>query len=161
MGYSTATAIIAEFPIFPQTSTASAYTETSSLISSKIPRADATIDSYVGRRYSIPFSPTPPKIQEISIRLSAYYALQAKFTRDNHNTNDWVEGVGEDAIRDLELIRDRKIDLVDEAGAVLTERTASTRITSNTEDYQPFADVDDIGSWNVSSARVGRIDRRG
>ena len=159
MTYSTATVIVPEFLIFPQTSTVQRYTETSALITAKVPRADATIDSYCARRYTTPFSPTPPKIEEISIKLSAYYALISKFTRDSHNTNDWVEKLGEEATADLEMIRDRKVDLVNTAGALLTEKQADSRIISSTEDYQPFADVDTVTSWVVDTDRLNSIDR--
>lgn len=161
MGYCTATDCVAEFPIFPQTSTVARYTETVALITAKIPRADATIDSYVGRRYSIPFSPVPPKIAEIAVNLTSYYALVAKFSRDNHNTNDWVELLGKDAITQLELIRDRKVDLVNSSGSILTERTSASRIVSSTQDFQPFADVDSATSWRVPTGRLNAIDRNG
>lgn len=159
MGYSTITSIIPEYPIFPQSTTIQRYTETANLITAKIPRADATIDSYCARRYSIPFDPVPPKIVEISVKLSAYLALQAKFTRDSHNTNDWVELVGKEAITDLELIRDREIDLVNTAGALLTENTSDSRIVSSTEDYQPFADLDDETDWKTDTDRLNAIER--
>ena len=161
MSYCTSTAVISEFLIFPQTTTASRYTETSALITAKIPRADATINSYIGRRYNIPFSPVPPKVEEISIKLTAFYTLESKFSRDSHNTNDWVEILGKEAITDLELIRDRKIDLVDSTGSMISEKTASTRLASSTYDYQPFADLDDISSWDIPTDRLDAIDRNG
>lgn len=159
--YCTATETISEFPIFPQTSAVQRFTETSALISAKIPRAEATINSYVGRRYSVPFTTIPPKIAEIAVNLTAYYALVAKFSKDNHNTNDWVELLGKDAISELELIRDRKIDLVDSTGAVLPERTSGSRVVSNTQNYQPFADVDSPLNWKTAQDRLNAIDRNG
>lgn len=161
IAYCTASETIAEFPIFPQTSAVQRFTETSALISAKITRAEATINSYVGRRYAVPFTTIPPKINEIAVNLTAYYALVAKFTKDNHNTNDWVEKLGKDAVDELTLIRDRKIDLVDSNGAVIAERTSGTRIVSNTQDYQPFSDVDPITSWKTADARLASIDRNG
>lgn len=161
MAYCTASTVISEFPIWPQTSTVARYSETSALISSKIARADATINSYVGRRYAVPFTTVPPKIEEISVNLTCYYALIAKFTRDNHNTNDWVELMGKDAITQLELIRDRKVDLVNTSGAILTERTSASRIVSSTQDYQPFADLDSQTEWRVPTDRLNAIDRNG
>jgi len=161
--YCTSTSVIGEYPIFPQTSTVQRYTETTVLINAKIPRAEAMINSYVGRRYTIPFvaGSVPPVIEQIAVDLSAYLALTAKFTRDNHNTNDWVELIGKDCKEQLELIRDRKIDLVDSTGAVLAERTASTRIVSNTQDFQPFSDVDPVINWRVPTDRLNAIDRNG
>jgi len=159
MAYCTVANVLPEYLIFPQTTTVSRYTETSALITAKIPRADATIDSYCARRYTIPFDPVPPKITDISIKLSAYLALQSKFTRDSHNTNDWVELVGKEAISDLEMIRDREIDLVDTSGALLTEKQADSRVLSSTEDYQPFADMDTITSWVIDPDRISAIDR--
>jgi len=159
MAYCTVANVLPEYLIFPQTTTVSRYTETSALITAKIPRADATIDSYCARRYTIPFDPVPPKITDISIKLSAYLALQSKFTRDSHNTNDWVELVGKEAISDLEMIRDREIDLVDTSGALLTEKQADSRVLSSTEDYQPFADMDTITSWVIDPDRISAINR--
>lgn len=161
--YCTATTVLSEYPVFPQTSTVQRYTETTALISSKIPRAEAMINSYVGRRYSVPFvaGSVPPVIEQIAVDLSAYLALTAKFTRDNHNTNDWVELIGKDAKEQLELIRDRKIDLVDSSGTVLNERTSASRIVSSTQDYQPFADLDEQTEWKTANARISAIDRNG
>ena len=161
MAYCTASQTISEYPIFPQTTTVQRFTETSALISAKIPRAEAMINSYVGRRYTVPFTTVPPVIEQIAVDLSAYLALTAKFTRDNHNTNDWVELIGKDCKEQLELIRDRKIDLVDSTGSVLAERTASTRIVSNTQDFQPFSDVDPVINWRVPTDRLNAIDRNG
>lgn len=161
MSYCTASTVISEYPIFPQSTGTARFTETSALISAKIPRADAMINSYVGRRYSVPFSPVPPVIEQISVDLTAYLALTAKFTRDNHNTNDWVELIGKDCKEQLELIRDRKIDLVNTAGSIITERTSASRIVSSTQDYQPFADVDSQTSWATADARLSSIDRNG
>ena len=161
MAYCTASQTIAEYPVFPQTTTVQRFTETSALISAKIPRAEAMINSYVGRRYTVPFTTVPPVIEQIAVDLTAYLALTAKFTRDNHNTNDWVELIGKDCKEQLELIRDRKIDLVDSTGAVLAERTASTRIVSNTQDFQPFSDVDPVINWRVPTDRLKAIDRNG
>lgn len=161
MAYCTASQTIAEYPVFPQTTTVQRFTETSALISSKIPRAEAMINSYVGRRYSVPFTTVPPVIEQIAIDLTAYLALTAKFTRDNHNTNDWVELIGKDCKEQLELIRDRKIDLVDSTGAILTERTSASRIVSSTQDYQPFADLDEQTEWRVPTDRLNAIDRNG
>jgi phage gp36-like protein len=161
MAYCTASQTIAEYPVFPQTTTVQRFTETSALISSKIPRAEAMINSYVGRRYSVPFTTVPPVIEQIAIDLTAYLALTDKFTRDNHNTNDWVELIGKDCKEQLELIRDRKIDLVDSTGAILTERTSASRIVSSTQDYQPFADLDEQTEWHVPSGRLNAIDRNG
>ena len=159
--YCTLTSVLGDYPIFPQTSTVQRYTETAAVITAKEDRADAMINSYIGRRYALPLASTPPLINQIAIDLSAYLALVAKFTRDNHNTNDWVIKLGEDTLKQLVDIRDRKIDLVDSSGAVLAERTASTRITSNTEDYQAFADLDSQTSWAVPKSRLDAIDRNG
>lgn len=161
MAYCTADQVKSEYIIFPQTSTTQRYTETTALITAKIARADAMINSYVGRRYSVPFVAVPPVIEQISVDLTAYLALTAKFTRDNHNTNDWVELIGKDCKEQLELIRDRKIDLVDSSGAVLTERTSASRIVSSTQDFQPFADLDEQTEWRVPTDRLNAIDRNG
>jgi len=159
MTYITATTVIPEYIIFPQTSTVNRYTETSALISAKIPRAEAEIDSYCARRYAVPFTTVPPRILEIDVKLTAYYTLQSKFTRDSHNTNEWVDKLYDQAIQDLKLIRDREIDLVDTSGTLLVEKTASSRVVSSTQDYQPWADVDTVTSWEVDSDRLNAIDR--
>ena len=157
--YTDPTTVVSEFPIFPQTTSVSRYTETVSLISEKIDRSESVINSYIARRYSVPF-PTgavPPMIETITINLAAYYTLQAKFTKDSHNTNEWVIDLYDKAIKDLELIRNRDIDLVNTAGAIIADKTADSRITSNTENYAPAPDLDPVTSWSISSSRLDDI----
>lgn len=155
--YCTNTAVIAEFPTFPQTTSVSRYTETASLITEKIDRAESVINGYLGRRYTVPFAATPPMVETICINLTAHYTLKAKFTRDSHNTSEWVEKLKEDAINDLELIRDRKIDLVNTSGTVISDKNATSRVKSNTEDYWPTPDLDTVTSWSISSSRLDDI----
>jgi len=155
--YTTNTSVILEFPIFPQTSTVSRYTETSLLITEKIDRAESIINGYLGRRYTVPFSPVPPVVETMSINLAAHYTFVAKFSSDSHNTNDWVTDLKVDVMTQLEDYRDRKMDIVNTDGAVLPEKNADSRVVSNTQSYYPTPDLDTVTSWEIDPDRLDDI----
>lgn len=159
--YATYTAILIDYPALPQTTTTSRWTETLALLSTSIDAAEADINSAIGRRYAVPFAAgsVPPKLKKLTIDLAAYYTFRAKYMRDSHNVSDWVKELKDEVDEELKLIRESDIDLVDTAGSVITERTALTRIISNTQDYQPFFDLDEPTDWAVPSARLDAIDR--
>lgn len=156
--YTTNTTVISEFPVLPQTTTVSRYTETASLITDKINNAESIINGYLGRRYTVPFSPVPPVVKTMAINLSAHYTFVAKFSSDSHNTNDWVTDLKIDVMAQLEDYRDRKMDIVNTAGTIIAEKNADSRVISNTQGYAPTADLDTVTSWSISSSRLDDIE---
>jgi phage gp36-like protein len=155
MAYCTAANIISQIPLLPQTTTAAGYTATAAIIASHISRADALIDGKCAARYTVPFTTTPALVQSISEDITSYYTFRSLFSRDNQNINSWVDRYKE-AIKMLDEIRDGNLDLV---GAVeLTpEKEIEERITSTTENYYPFFDVDSDLSWAFNADELDDV----
>lgn len=43
------------------------------VVNEAIARADAEIDAYLGSRYSVPLSPTPPRIKALAVDMAIYH----------------------------------------------------------------------------------------
>lgn len=60
-----------------------ASTDEQDVITKNIVRAGAEIDSKLGSKYTVPFSPVPPLIEMIAVAIAAYYSdLSYRETRD-------------------------------------------------------------------------------
>lgn len=68
-------------------------------IDAAIASADALIDGYCGKRYSVPFSPTPPIVHDFSVIIAIYklFARRQGAPEDRRNrykeTIDFLKGV--------------------------------------------------------------------
>lgn len=78
------------------------------VVTRAIADADATIDSYCQDRYSIPLSPVPPKIRQISVDIAIYnlYSRRADMGMPEIRTDR-----NKEAIRFLEKVAEGKISL--------------------------------------------------
>ncbi|MHB8772964.1 MAG: gp436 family protein [Syntrophales bacterium] len=76
-------------------------------VTAAIADADATIDSYCQARYSIPLSPVPAKIAQISVDISVYNL----YSRSDLEMPAGRKERNKDAIRFLEKVADGKIQL--------------------------------------------------
>lgn len=161
MAYSDATATVSLFPGLPQTTTTSGYSTTVLLVQEQQPRADAFVDSFCARRYSVPFAATststPPVIKQLAQEVCGYYVYRSLFMKDNINKNDWVETLWEEAKKTLEAIRDGKQDVVSSTGSVIAELNASSKVDSNFETYSPIFNMDDPTSQSVDQDRLDDI----
>lgn len=68
--------------------------------------ADATIDAYCQGRYTIPLSPVPDKIRQISVDIALYNLYSRRRGAPEHRETRY-----KDAIRFLEKVSEGKIDL--------------------------------------------------
>ena len=161
MAYSDPTATVQLFPGLPQTNTTSGYSQTVVLVSDHQSRADAFVDSFCARRYSVPFAATststPPLIKQLSQDVCAYYTYRSLFMKDNINKNDWVESLWEEAKKVLEAIRDGEQDVVSSGGSVLVEIHADSKVDSNFEGYTPIFNMDVETSQAVDQDRLDDI----
>ena len=130
----------------PQTATSEGFFKAKETIDFQIRRADGVIDGKCARRFNLPFSPVPPTIRTIAEDYTSYFVYRTFFSQDNQNRTEYLEDLKDDALQMLNDIMDGKIDLVDTAGSAVIERTSevSDRIASNTQDYQPAFDIDEI-----------------
>jgi len=77
------------------------------VVTRAIEDADATIDSYCQGRYTIPLSPVPDKIRQISVDIAIYNL----FSRRGDTAPEIRKDRHKEAIRFLEAVRDGKIRL--------------------------------------------------
>lgn len=148
MAYCSNTAILMNLPLLPNTATADGFFRAKEIIDLHIRRSDGLINGKCARRFDLPFSPVPPILRTIAEDVTSYYVYRSFFTQDNQNSTDYLEDLKEDAMRWLDEIMEGKLDLVDTSGSSIPERTteATDRIHSNTQEYQPFFDIDSITS---------------
>jgi len=92
-----------------------------------ISSADATIDSYCQGRYTIPLSPVPDKIRDISVDIVIYNL----FSRRDDTMPETRKDRHKEAIRFLEKVSEGKIEL-GAATPAPTNTRDSLDISSNT-----------------------------
>lgn len=159
MAYSTITAILTILPGMPQTTTSQGYSTATHVIEKHLNRASALVDSMIGKRYAVPLTDTCPIIDNITEDITAYYSYRSFYSQDNHNKTEYFEELKELALGYLDRIREGEIDIVDDSGSVLSEKTTSnvTLIDSNTRTYQSFFDVDDELDWKFDSDLLDEV----
>lgn len=145
--YSTTTSIYTMLPGLVATST------NDSLIQQHADRVGGMIDSYVGRWYAVSgwttASSTPQSVQLWSDALTAQLTMRSKFTADGQNKNEWVKELADQAIKDLEGIRDRELIIIDSTGTEASLATVSALVTATRHRYTPIFDVDSELNWKV------------
>lgn len=125
-------------------------------VAKHIARADSVIDAKLAGIYSVPFETTPPVIETISTYLSAYYVGITLFTRDRGNENKWIDKLKEEAVELLKAVIEGSLIVVNSSGGELTRTTSGVK--SNTKDYTPIFDVDDIENSAVDADRLSDIE---
>ncbi len=94
----------------------------SSVLDKAIAAADSEIDSYVGRRYTVPMSPVPARIRDLSVDISTYKLFQKRAATFGGEVPEVYRDVYDDAIRFLELVAVGKADI---PGATVLSQSAS------------------------------------
>lgn len=123
-----------------------------SYVSKAISTADALIDMYLDRRYTVPFGSTPTLISEIAVPMARYWGKIFHGHDVNHLGEQDVQ-MYQHCIDALTDIRDGKMDV---PGA--TEKAATDKVWSTTQDYTPVHDVDDELYHVPDSDRLDDID---
>jgi phage gp36-like protein len=161
MSYCSITAIYSNLPQIPNTATANGYPRAKEVIESHIRRADGIIDGKCARRYSLPFNPVPPMIRSIAEDIVSWYTLRSFYSKDGQNKSEYLADFKDEAIVMLNLIMTGDIDLVDTSGSAVPVLTTelTDMISSNTQDSQPFFDIDDPTDWKFSDDVTDAIER--
>jgi len=124
-----------------------------SIIQEAINISDSIIDSYLDRRYSVPFpsASVPQLVESFSISMARYWgqARAGNFSEIPQRDIDTYNHI----IHILEEIRDGKQDIPGVA-----EKSADDNLWSNTMDYTPIHDVDDEKYHLVDEDRLDDID---
>ena len=122
-------------------------------IASLIDRRERMIESYLGRRYAVPFTQSSilTKIGEDMVTFDIYNLLlnkdsgfvEQEIVQANY---DLAEGM-------LEDLRSGKAVVIDNDGNIVPERNTSNKVYTNVADYVPTFDVGDYLQWRVSIDR--------
>ena len=162
--YAGATETLSLLPGLPQTTTANAYSQTVVMVENQGDAVENVIDGYLVRRYgkvgNTATDAIPPMIRTIAMDLTAYRVYRAYFPKDSVEQNNWVDKFNE-AMALLEQVRDRKLDLANTAGTLLTEILTSAgnnRIASSTEDYHPAFTRGDALGWHLDEEQQAALD---
>jgi len=126
----------------------------------KITDADSLIDMILSKRYSTPFTTTPPAITTISKILSGWFALRSVYSDEIPKALEFVEDDYKKSMELLERLRKKEIDLpsgTSTSGAVETEKGSATLYWSNTKGYTPVFDLDSDLNWKVDQDRIEDI----
>ena len=162
MPYSTETTIALLLPGLPSSAGATGFTRIQAQIVLHIARSDALINSKIATRYDVSGFDTsgsvPPLVRMLSEDITSFYTYRSQFSGDNQNQNDWIEKF-ESAMEDLEAIRDGSMDLVNTAGSLIGERSATAieLVSSNTKNYTPLFDEDSVTAWKVDDDKLTAI----
>ena len=145
----TTTTLKTRYPGMPQSN--SAY---DTVLALNIDRAEGIVNSFLSRRYSIPFTVIPPIVLSLVEDLSTAFAYRSNFMRDSHNTSEWADELKKCAMETLDLIREREIDIVDTSGNLIGENSTRKRVQSNTKEYTPAFGIDTNTAWDFDKDRV-------
>lgn len=138
-------------------------TATTNIASEAISDAENEIDKYLSKRYDLsasPFNTTttiPPMVTTMCLWLAQGY-MYLDMSRGGKESMDRGQMYINRAIKNLELIRDFKVDLVDSnKSAIADVSTGAMRVLSNTKDYTPTFGEDDPLNWKVDTDKLSDI----
>lgn len=127
------------------------------MIDTAIPRAEATVNAALARRYSLPFTATPPEVKRITEDIASYYLIRASHWQTSGATkNDYLEEF-KTAFEDLKAIATGESSLADSTGSLIPVNTSGL-FKSSSENYSQIFDVDDPDSWAVDEDRLDDIE---
>lgn len=119
-----------------------------------ISRADNMINGKLAERYTVPFSGTPPIINDVSKNLSMFYILQRHYTQQIPNQSDWVTSWKNEAFETLDGLADGSISLTNSSGAIIEQRTDRQQLLSTTKNWKPVFDMRDEVCQHIDPDRL-------
>lgn len=155
--YTDESKIISLMPQLPATGTAG-YTAMSALVSQAITDAEAEINGYAARRYSLPFSEVPVQIRAIADGLAVFYTYLHAYSADNTNRNDYTDDPRyKIQLNKLQGIAEGDIALTLTNGSLVVQASTTSLVSSANNNYTPIFDMDTSTSWAVDSDRLDDI----
>jgi len=119
--------------IIEMTDDVSAGTVDQTVIDAVILEADEQIDSFVGKVKTVPLSPVPGIIKNLSVTISIWKLFVRRGSPDEVR-----EGEYKDALMTLKNIADRKQTLGDDEASLANENTEGGPVSSKTECDRTF-----------------------
>jgi len=119
-----------------------------------IAMAEAEINGYISTKYTIPISPAPALLRDISSELSLIKILDRFFTAETSSKNEWRDIRKKDVMSIIEKISKGDMLLITSSGTIISPRTDTTEIYSNTKDYTPIFGHGHYGDEIVDIDRI-------
>jgi len=137
-------------------------TATTSLATKLITHAENEINKYISKRYDVSnFSTStavPPLLTSLCETLSEGYMYQ-RMSRGGKESVNRAKTLIDQAVDNLKLIAEYKLDLVNTAGSVVTDMSQTAyRVLSNTTDYSNTFNEDDPLNWEVDQDKLDDIE---
>lgn len=133
---------------------------TTSLATKLITHAENEVNKYLSKRYDIAQfqSAVPPLVTSLTETLSEGYMYQRMARGGKESLNRGKELIAQ-AIDNLKLIADYKLDLVNASGTVIDDMSNTAyRIMSSTDGYVSTFNEDDPLDWKVDQNKLDDID---
>lgn len=103
-------------------------------------RATIYIDGILAKAYKVPFSPVPPLIKQIANDLSTYFFVEAMYTSQKPNLDEFYTKLKERVDALLESILNGDMALINEDGTVVQSLPTWNNGYATTNDECPFFD---------------------
>lgn len=139
-------------------------TATTLLCTKLITHAENEVNKFLSKRYDLSSSTfltstsIPPLVTSLAETLTEGYMYQ-RMSRGNKEWTSRGKELINQAIDNLKLIADYKEDLVNSAGAPLSDMSQTAfRVLCNTSDYTTTFDEDSELNWKVDSDKLNDID---
>lgn len=137
-------------------------TQTTSLMTKMITHAENEVNKYLSKRYDVgAFTSTsiPPLVTSITETLAEGYYFLRNSRGGGKDSVAYGKELISQAKDNLELLAERKLDLLDANGDVVAEfADASFQVLSTTTDYAPTFNEDDELNWEEDEDKLDYID---
>lgn len=141
-------------------------TATSNLCDKLITHAENEVDKYLSKRYDIEalhaLTPVPPIVESIAETLAEGYMYQ-RMSRGGKDAMARASALIKQALDNLQMVADYKLDVIDSNGNNLTEGTNTAyNVQTSTPDYVQTFNEDDPLRWEIDRTKLDDIeDERG
>ncbi len=139
-------------------------TATTALMNKMITRAENEVDKYLSKRYdigvylSMSLTALPPLLTSLTEDLAEGYYFMRN-SRGGKESVAYGQVLVDEAKSNLQLILERKADLLDASGDPVAEAAnASYRLLSNTTNYSQTINEDDELRWKQDQDKLDDID---
>lgn len=137
-------------------------TATTSLATKLITHAENEINKYISKRYDVSSFSTstavPPLLTSLCETLSEGYMYQ-RMSRGGKESLSRAKNLIDQAVENLQMIAEYKLDLVNTSGGVVTDMSQTAyRVLSNTTGYANTFNEDDPLNWEISDAKLDDIE---
>jgi len=130
MAYCDQTDVLKQIPEgeLAELSADSGSTPDAAVVSDAISKADAEIDSYLGVKYQVPVSPTPPRVQSLSVDIALFYLYSRRSVAPELREQNYKR-----AVMFLRSVADGKAVILDSSGAELASAGSGNVLMSSSE----------------------------